>query len=878
MRNLKRALSLGLTAAMISGLMVMGSSAASYADVTSENHEEAIAVLQSVGVMVGDENGNFNPDALVTRNEMAVVMSNLMDYRVASYAGTSPFTDVPAWAEPYVAACYTNGITAGYTSTTYGGSDSVTTAQAALMLMKALGYFQNSGDFGSDWQLETIKQAGRIDLFEDVNSAVTEAMTRNELAQLVLNTLESGTVEPSDSNITVSTGDATVEIGSADYEYVVSSSSYARAISSVRGVSSTSISTSGAIVELGEKLYNGDLKKAHTYSADDNSEVDTTNDDFGRPATQWTYGTQEVGTFAVEPDAVYTAKMSKDDLYDLLGKDVRDNYTLYLYQNGALSNVVEDGEDVVLDGKIDSTYAQANSTSASCGSGKGVLTEVYIDSDAKTVTIASITTYLMQATDDYNEDKGSVDVTVLTGNANENALSVDDFDAVTEMAEDDYILYTYAKGKVQTIATAEVVTGDVTGYSNATGKEEGNASGSVSIDGTKYDYAKYAPVDGTNGCATTFSVGDGASIVLDEYGYALYVDDASLAVGSYVYIAAIANQTNLSSTVIADAYFTDGTNETITVKSIKDGATDLTEGLEDDNRLDGANIKGWYSYSKNSKDEYTLKAAQNDKVLESTAIDQGKVSIAGTMSGNSDTIFIVKDKNDNITVYTGIKNVPDITGITKNNSYALPDKDTAGKYASAVFVDASNGTVKNSTSSLLYLLKLDSTNVVEDNEVVYTWQVLLDGEYTTIESKTINSSEMVGNLYENYNTDSDGYYEVDDTDLFDKDDSDHAYAEMDDATITNSGDTLTVAGKSFVVGDDTQIKLVMAPAADSGVLTDIMTDESADYEEMTIRNTSLANKFKNYTVDGEYFVIYDDKDGSDVITTLYVIVTSATKA
>lgn len=62
MRNLKRALSLGLTAAMISGLMVMGSSAASYADVTSENNVEAIEVLQAVGVMVGDEDGNFNPD------------------------------------------------------------------------------------------------------------------------------------------------------------------------------------------------------------------------------------------------------------------------------------------------------------------------------------------------------------------------------------------------------------------------------------------------------------------------------------------------------------------------------------------------------------------------------------------------------------------------------------------------------------------------------------------------------------------------------------------------------------------------------------------------------------------------------------------------
>ena len=100
MRNLKRALSLGLTAAMISGLMVMGSSAASYADVTSEDNQEAIEVLQAVGIMVGDENGDFNPDQNVTRNEMAVIMSNLMEYNVASYKNTSPFTDVPSWAEP----------------------------------------------------------------------------------------------------------------------------------------------------------------------------------------------------------------------------------------------------------------------------------------------------------------------------------------------------------------------------------------------------------------------------------------------------------------------------------------------------------------------------------------------------------------------------------------------------------------------------------------------------------------------------------------------------------------------------------------------------------------------------------------------------------
>ena len=76
MRNLKRVLSLGMTAAMITGLMVVGTSAAGYSDVSTEDNVEAIEVLQSVGVMVGDENGDFNPDQLVTRNEMAVVMSN----------------------------------------------------------------------------------------------------------------------------------------------------------------------------------------------------------------------------------------------------------------------------------------------------------------------------------------------------------------------------------------------------------------------------------------------------------------------------------------------------------------------------------------------------------------------------------------------------------------------------------------------------------------------------------------------------------------------------------------------------------------------------------------------------------------------------------
>ena len=879
MRNLKRALSLALASVMVMGMMVVGTSA-SYKDVSSEQNQEAIEVLQTVGIMVGDENGNFNPDALVTRNEMAVVMSNLLDYRVASYKGTAPFADVPAWAEPYVAACYTNGIIAGYSSTYFGGSDNVTTAQAALMLLKALGYFQYQSDFADDWQLATVAQGNKIELFDDVESNVREAMTRNDLAQLVLNALESGMVEADDNTINVTAPGVEVQAGKVKYNYVTSGKSYATAISDL----STAIganNTSGPIVELGEKLYNGDLKKQENVT-----------DDFGRPATKWSYKVDEIGTYGDDPIATYTAKASTGTLYSLLGSSNVDdlaaagnkgsatagytnNLSVYVDGNGAFAN----GNSTV------SSYFDRNSSSAAGGvSGKGVLTEVYQDDD-NNVTLVFINTYLMQATDDYNASKGSVSVTVLTepttGTVSENALNDDEFENITDIAEDDYILYTVSRKSgswdVKSVAKATVVTGEVTAYDNKS-KTYGDAGGSVTIEGTKYDYAKYADVSNSNGCNTTFVVTDTAVIVTDAYGYALYVDDASISVGNYVYIDAIATQTNLSTKVIADAYFTDGTNETIVVKEMKNGAADLTTRQTGSlPPLEDNTVKGWFSYSKNSKDEYTLKKAATTAALTGTSIDQNKVSIAGTVSGNKDTLFIVKDKNDDIKLYTGISNVPDITNLTPANSWYMRDKDTAGKVASVVFVDASNGSVKNNNESLLYLLDKDSTTVDNtDNEPVYTWVVLLNGEKTSIRTKQVWTA---GDLYENYSIDSDNYYEVDSSDLFDTRDADKFIVNMTDKAISNSGDTLTIAGNMYVTDENTNIHLVMAPTTKGAADTlsgTIMTNNNADYELMLgITSRGLANKFKNYTVTGRYYVIYDDKNGSDLITDLYVVVTAA---
>jgi len=819
-----------------------------------------------------------------------------MDYRVATYAGTAPFGDVADWAEPYVAACYTNGITSGMGEGYYGATEYVTTAQAALMLQKALGYFQYQSDFEGDWQLATVKNGNKIEIFDDVDSGVKEPMTRNDLAQLVLNTLESGMVEADNDVTKVEAGDVKVETGKVNYNYVLSQKDYANAISEIEGVSATSISTKGSIVELGEKLYDGKLKKYETTYKDDGTVKTAVSDAFGRPAIKWTYKTENVGTYAKQTAAVYTAKVTKDTIYNLLGSDVIDDYSMVSYVDGIQVDASAKG--------IGTAYAQKNSTSAAVASGKGVLTEVYVDSDKDAVVFVTVNTYLMQATADYSASKETVNVAVLTeptkATVAVSSLDVDDFEVVAEAAEDDYILYTCAMTvdenqkvtySIEDVAIAEVVTGEVTAYSPAT-KSFGDASGSVTLDGTKYDYAKWAEEDNENGCGVEYAVGENAGIVLDAYGFVLYVDDSALSVGNYVYITATANETNLSTKVIADAYFADGTNETITLKEVKD-----EDGKEIKTLVDEADrdlLAGWYSWTKDSKGEYTLKAAKSDGTVESNKIENNRVSIGGHKDnnyagkkGNSKTIFVVVDEDDDISVYTGIANVPTINlkGDDAIIAYVC-DKDDATKAASIVFVDAgADGNVKNaSADSLIYVLKHDTTYIDNsDNEKVYTYVVMKDGEVVKVDTK--EETWKVGNLYEDYSNDEDGYYEAGDLFTADEDKMVVALNGGESAKISHSGDTLTIAGKQLSIDSDTVIKVAMIPTKDkagkdaSGVLkSTIMTDNGASYETLTLTAKQLASFFDGYLLTGTAYVTYDDFADSDLVDTVYIGVGVATVA
>ena len=190
MRNLKRALSLTLASVMLLGMMVVGSSAAGYDDVKETDNVEAIEVLQAIEVMVGDERG-FGPDRPVNRAEMAVVMGKLLNLDYNYYSAACPFNDVYDWARGYVGACYANKILSGRGDGIYDPGSSVTAVEAAMMLMRALGYFQYSNDVADGWILATVTQGNKIGIFDGVDATADSPMTRDQVAQMVLNALQS---------------------------------------------------------------------------------------------------------------------------------------------------------------------------------------------------------------------------------------------------------------------------------------------------------------------------------------------------------------------------------------------------------------------------------------------------------------------------------------------------------------------------------------------------------------------------------------------------------------------------------------------------------------------------------------------------------------
>lgn len=130
-------------AALSLSLLAPCAAEAQYADVPSDYpYAMSIDLLGQLGVLSGDEQGNFYPEDTLTRAEAAAMVFRMRTGQstAAGYAGETGFSDVPAehWAAGYINYCRESGIVGGYPDGTFRPDADVTDAKFVTMLVCAL--------------------------------------------------------------------------------------------------------------------------------------------------------------------------------------------------------------------------------------------------------------------------------------------------------------------------------------------------------------------------------------------------------------------------------------------------------------------------------------------------------------------------------------------------------------------------------------------------------------------------------------------------------------------------------------------------------------------------------------------------------------------
>ena len=183
-----------LAAVLLLGLMALPAGAAAASTVSTE---EAIQVINALGIMVGDESGEFHLNRRVTRAEfitMAVNATGTGDQ--VGEASTSPYPDVPRthWAAGYVQAGVQAGLISGYLDGTFRPSNQITLAEGATIVLKLLGY--TAEDFSGAYPTGQLATYRNLKLDRGVTAQKsTDVLTRQDTLYLFYNLLSTNTKE-----------------------------------------------------------------------------------------------------------------------------------------------------------------------------------------------------------------------------------------------------------------------------------------------------------------------------------------------------------------------------------------------------------------------------------------------------------------------------------------------------------------------------------------------------------------------------------------------------------------------------------------------------------------------------------------------------------
>lgn len=198
MSTLKKILALSLALAMILSVSVFaGYTTDSYKDAAAIDKDaaESVELLYALDIMTGDEKGNFNPNATITRAEVAkmiyVILNKGNDDKAATYAVANLFTDVPAtaWYAGYINYLAALGLVNGSEGKFYP-TNPVKTAEAAKMLLTAIGYSATDRQYtGANWAKNVLSDASIVGLLSGYKADINGAAPRQWVAVMFANAL-----------------------------------------------------------------------------------------------------------------------------------------------------------------------------------------------------------------------------------------------------------------------------------------------------------------------------------------------------------------------------------------------------------------------------------------------------------------------------------------------------------------------------------------------------------------------------------------------------------------------------------------------------------------------------------------------------------------
>ena len=423
MKNFKKVLALVLVLATLLGLATMAS-ATEYkdADKIAGDYDEAVKVLDLIETMQGYPNGEFRPTANITREEAAKLIA-IFDNKDADistyYTSINPFADEKGrWGESYVGYGYRAGIIAGMNANTFAPTANVTGTQFLKMALVTLGYDQEAEGFvGSSWAVNVLSLAKRLKLIDGLKDGwKPEAdLTRQEAAQILLNTLNADTVEyaqeakafgkkPLGKNFTEEKdGEGTV-IG-----YRFNGKLY--------------LTVAGA-VKTGKPLYK-------EFKLDNKVSYDA----FERPYTKWIYDNDNDKTVEQmkAPKATFTTKFNACELLVALGVKESDTKTKKVIAEYYINGMLIDDEEITL--KHTTSKCELKTNMYKKYGAQGTLTQVFEMKNDKNETvyrICSIDTWLGKVnkvtkttTSRDNHKKGEDLVQILPYVVNDDATSLD---------------------------------------------------------------------------------------------------------------------------------------------------------------------------------------------------------------------------------------------------------------------------------------------------------------------------------------------------------------------------------------------------------------------------------------------------------------------